>query len=197
MMRNKNVKTEGNSTLLKMQYGHHRMIRSATQRRESEDLEGRRLKSAMLVKHPESNLSDAGDAKLTRKESLSNFYTSNPHLSKATRTSSFNSDKKRSLGENSDKKRLLSESYLYQKSHDSHKSIEDIVGNTFDPEEDFDYDAEGKPTHVFEHVLEKIVLTFNATSKGSGEPAQSRRLARASIVRMDSAWTQVKNRTNH
>ena len=197
MMRNKNVKTEGNSTLLKMQYGHHRMIRSATQRRESEDLEGRRLKSAMQVKHPESNQSEAGDAKLTRKESLSNFYTNNPHLSKATRTSSFNSDKKRLLGENSDKKRLLSESYLYQKSHDSHKSIEDIVGNTFDPEEDFDYDAEGKPTHVFEHVFEKIVLTLYATSKGSDESAQSRRLARAFAVRMDSAWTQVKIRTNH
>ena len=132
MMRNKNVKTEGNSTLLKLQYGHRRTTRSAAPRRDSDDAVDRRLKSALSMRRPESSTSDLDDATLPRQESVSNFYSSNPLLSKASLVSG--------------KKTFLTESYghLQSKGFGSFTSTEDMVENSFDPEEEYDFDADGK-----------------------------------------------------
>lgn len=131
-MLNKNVKTEGNATLLKFQYGHHRMNRSTIQPRDSEEQDGRRLKSALHIKHHDSSIDDRHDRKLTKKESMSDFYSKNPSLSKASLTTS-----KHSLLNTSN-------ANLRRKSFGYSDSTDEVTDFTFDPEEEFDFDADGK-----------------------------------------------------
>ena len=140
MMLNKNVKTEGNPTLLKLQYGRHRMSRSATHRRDSEEPEDRRLKSALNIKHPHIAVrDDDASRKLDKKESMSDFYSKNPQLSKASL--------------NLNKKSVLNDSYgnLRHKSVGYNTTTDEVTGFSFDPEEEFDFDADGKviPYSIF------------------------------------------------
>ena len=135
MMMNKNVKTDGNATLLKMQYGHHRITRSATHRRDSEDPGDRRLKSALLMRRTETSSNDIDDVKLSKKDSMSNFYSKNPQLSKAKRTASQSNIKGSVVNDSCGN--------LRNKNFGHRDSVEDVTECTFDPEEDYDFDAEG------------------------------------------------------
>ena len=145
MMLNKNAKTEGNPTLLKMQYGRHRMSRSAVNRRDSGDPEDRRLKSALDVKHPRAHSTigdndiasskhdknDSASNKLDKNESVSDFYSKNPLLRKASMNLSKRSVQKDSNGNN-------------PKSFGYKTPTDEVTGGGFDTLEEFDFDADGK-----------------------------------------------------
>ena len=147
MMLNKNAKTEGNPTLLKMQYGRHRLSRSAVNRRDSDEPEDRRLKSALAIKHPRAHSTignndvdgnnkldeneSAGHGKLDKKESVSDMYSKKPTLRKASM--------------NLRKRTVLKDSYGNKPRSTGYKTpTEEVAGIGFEADDAFDFDTDGK-----------------------------------------------------